>query len=80
MIVLLALLMLKAILSSCYIHVLFLQVPSDFNPETVHAAIAEDLERLLSPLGTRDNPAVSCIDISSCRGEQFTPGVCDLQG
>lgn len=53
----------------------FLQVPSDFNPERVHAAIVEDLERLLSPLGTRDNPAVSCLDIASCRGEQFTAGV-----
>ena len=52
-----------------------LQVPPDFNPETVHAALAKDLERLLSPLGTRDNPAVSCIDIASCHGEQFTPGV-----
>lgn len=60
----------------CRLHILLsLQVPSDFDHEAVHVAIAEELERLLSPLGTRDNPAVSCLDIASCRGEQFTTGV-----
>lgn len=63
------------IISSCNIHMLSLQVPSDFDHEAVYVAIAEELERLLSPLGTRDNPAASCLDIASCRGEQFTTGV-----
>ena len=37
--------------------------------------MVEDLDKMLSPLGTRDNPAVSCLDIASCRGEQFTAGI-----
>ena len=33
-----------------------------------------DLDRILSQLGTQDNPAVSCQDIVNCQGVQFTPG------
>lgn len=51
-----------------------LQVPSDFDSELVGAAMIKDLEKMLSPLGTSENPAVSCLDIALCHGDQFTPG------
>ena len=51
-----------------------LQVPSDFDSEAVHVAVAEDLEKMLTPLGTRSNPAVSCLDIANCHGDLFTAG------
>ena len=54
--------------------IMYDQVPSDFDSEAVHVAVTEDLEKMLSPLGTKDNPAVSCLDIANCRGEHFTAG------
>ena len=51
-----------------------MQVPSDFDSEVVGAAVIEELEKMMSPLGTRDNPAVSCLDIALCRGDHFTAG------
>ena len=37
--------------------------------------LMDDLNKLLSPLGTRDNPAISCQDIAHCRGDVFSPGM-----
>lgn len=34
----------------------------------------DKVNALLSPLGTRENPAVSCQDIYTCRGDSFKPG------
>ena len=51
-----------------------LQVPSDFDSEVVGAAMIGELEKMLSPLGTRENPAVSCLDIALCHEDHFTPG------
>lgn len=57
---------------------LWLQVPSDFDSEAVRVALTKELEKILSPLGTHDNPAVSCLDIASCHGEQFAAGACGI--
>jgi hypothetical protein len=51
-----------------------IDVPSDFDAEVVGAAMIKDLEKMLAPLGTRENPAISCLDISLCHGDQFTAG------
>lgn len=53
---------------------LFLQVPSDFDSELVGTALIKDLEKMLSPVGTQENPAVSCLDLAICHGDQFTAG------
>ena len=34
----------------------------------------KDLEKMLAPLGTRENPAISCLDLSLCHGDQFSAG------
>lgn len=52
----------------------FDQVPSDFNHETKYLAIMKELNKFVSPLGTKDNPAVSCKDIANCQGDQFSAG------
>ena len=52
----------------------WLQVPLEFDSETAHADVTKELEKMLSPLGTHDNPAISCLDIASCHGEQFITG------
>jgi len=36
--------------------------------------LLDKLSKLISPLGTRDNPAMSCQDIYNCNGDSFKPG------
>ena len=50
------------------------QVPSDFDSEGVRVMLVDKLSKLISPLGTKDNPAMSCQDIYKCNGETFKPG------
>ena len=54
--------------------VLPLQVPSNFDSEGVRVMLTNKLSKLISPLGTQDNPAMSCQDIYKCNGDNFKPG------
>ena len=36
--------------------------------------LMDKLSKLISPLGTQDNPAMSCQDIYKCNGDNFKPG------
>ena len=50
------------------------QVPSNFDSEGVRVMLMDKLSKLISPLGTQDNPAMSCQDIYKCNGDNFKPG------
>ena len=52
----------------------FSQVPSNFDSEGVRVMLTDKLSKLISPLGTQDNPAMSCQDIYKCNGDNFKPG------
>ena len=52
----------------------FSKVPSNFDSEGVRVMLLDKLSKLVSPLGTRDNPAMSCQDIYNCNGDSFKPG------
>ena len=54
--------------------ILALQVPSNFDSEGVRVMLTNKLSKLISPLGTQDNPAMSCQDIYKCNGDNFKPG------
>ena len=51
-----------------------MQVPSDFKFEAKHTAVMKDLDKIVSPLGTKDNPAISCKDLVNCQSKQFSAG------
>lgn len=49
------------------------QVPSDFDTDSVRVTLLGQLSTFLSPLGTKENPAMSCQDIYTCN-DNFKPG------
>lgn len=48
-------------------------VPSDFDTDSVRVTLLGQLSTFLSPLGTKENPAMSCQDIYTCN-DNFKPG------
>lgn len=56
--------------------IISLQVPSDFDSDSVSVQLFDKLGGLLSPVGSKDNPAISCMDIYNCNGGgSFKPGL-----
>ena len=49
------------------------EVPSDFDAGAVKAMLSDLLDKKLVPLGTQENPAMSCQDIYDC-SKDFVPG------
>ena len=50
------------------------QVPSDFDSDGVQVQLFDKLGSLLTPVGSKTNPAMSCMDIYNCNGADFKPG------
>lgn len=50
------------------------QVPVNFESDGIIDVLLKKLNTILSPMGSRDNPALSCQDIYSCRGTEFVSG------
>ena len=50
-----------------------LQVPTDFDSDSVQVQLFDKMGSILSPVGSKDNPAMSCQDIYT-NGASFKPG------
>lgn len=51
-----------------------IKVPSSFNSDSVQVELFDKFGGLLSPIGSKKNPATSCMDIYNCNGASFKPG------
>ena len=54
------------------------QIPSNFDSDSVQVELFDQLGSLLTPVGSKSNPATSCMDIYNCNGADFKPGECCL--
>ena len=51
-----------------------IEIPTNFESDGVIDVLLKKLNALISPTGTRDNPALSCQDVFNCQGTSFVPG------
>ena len=51
-----------------------IEIPTNFESNGVIDVLLKKLNALISPMGTRDNPALSCQDVFNCQGTSFVPG------
>lgn len=51
-----------------------IEVPDHFDSDGVIDALLKKLNALITPVGTKDNPAMSCQDVFNCQGTSFTAG------
>ena len=53
-----------------------LQIPDHFDSDGIIDVLLKKLNRLITPVGTKENPAMSCQDVFNCQGTSFVAGVC----
>ncbi len=51
------------------------EVPLNFNSDGIIDTLLKKLNSIMTPMGTRDNPALSCQDVFSCQGTSFVSGI-----
>lgn len=50
------------------------EVPLHFDSDGIVDILLKKLNKIISPVGTHDNPALSCQDIFNCQGTSFVAG------
>lgn len=51
-----------------------IDVPFNFESDGIVDVLLKKLNKLITPVGTHDNPALSCQDVFNCQGTSFVPG------